>query len=689
MALLLLISTAATAQITPNGNVKALVVAPYRLGANYNFNIDDLEEFGFDLTIAGTTDTITQCSWAASLGLLPLISDTLLSEIVTTSPWDAVIIMPASWRSGNSYSDLISSDHVLGLLAEAHQAGKVLYATCAGPRVLAAADLLQGVRVTGNIQIQAELIAAGAIYLGPDTLPVIDSNIVTSSRGMYYHVQNMEAITTALEQSPGKKVARESSINTHNMELLSDMMVWSKTYGGTASEAGRAMLNTQDGGFLIAGYTWSEGAGNSDVLLIRTDAEGSQIWSKTYGGSGWEYGYGLCEASDGGYLITGYSTSWGNGSKDVLLLKVDEDGTEMWHRTFGGDDLDIGRAVVREPDGNILICGYTQSWGNGEDDLLLIKTTTDGSLVWQKTFGGTASDMGRDILVNAFGNYSILGSTGSFGAGNRDIWMLETDTAGIQVWSKTYGDGGYQDGYAFIQSSDHGYLISGQSDLHGIDFLDLYLVCTDSTGNQNWAKRIESPVGFYEYGRDLCETSVGTFLVTGTMKHPLDRSNDVFLSEVNSMGQTLWTETFGGSGSDWASAVSCIGNQDFVIAGHTFSSGSGSSDCWLFKCHLPMTGYGKPNTGKESGMMQPAPNPWDSGLSITITVPEGTSPSLTVVNHVGEICAKLLVQHTGKQTIYWDGRGDSGQQLPAGLYVIVLRYNNETVMRKTIRLNPH
>jgi len=387
-------------QTPPSGNIQVLVVAPTKLGANYNFNIDNLEEYGFDLLIAGTSNTVTQCGWAASLGLLPLASDTLMQEIGTVAPWDAVVVMPASWRFGASYTDLINNPQILGLFSEADQLGKVIYTTCAGPRVLAAAGILQGVAVTGITQIQTELTAAGAIYLGPDTLPVIDSNIVTSTRGMYYHLQNIEAITTALEQLPGKKQGGENgSIRMQPTPVLTDLMTWSKTFGGSASEGGRAMIRVSSGGYLIAGYTWSEGSGNSDILLIRTDEEGNELWHRTLGGAGWEYGYGLSEATGGGFLVTGYTSSWGNGSKDLLLIRTDTDGHELWHRTFGGADVEVGRAVEQTPDGSILLCGYTQSWGEGEDDILLVKTSADGSVIWQKTYGGQASEMGRDLLI--------------------------------------------------------------------------------------------------------------------------------------------------------------------------------------------------------------------------------------------------------------------------------------------------
>lgn len=594
--------------------------------------------------------------------------------------------MPASWRSGNSYNDLISSLQTLNLIAEADQQNRVLYATCAGPRVLAAADVLQGVKVTAITQIAQELTAAGAIYLGPDTLPIVDSNIVSSTRGMYYHTQNMEAITQALESTMTGKVAGHSPIQTGSTALNSDMLLWSVCFGGSSSEAGRSVVKTPDGGFLTVGYTWSEGAGNSDILIVRSNENGQWMWTKTFGGSGWEYGNSVVAALDGGYLITGYTTSWESQGKEVLLLKIDESGNALWHKTFGGNGADVGRQLVQAPDGSILICGYTQSFGHGEDDLLVIKTHPDGTLIWQKNYGGIASDMGRDLLVNMEGNYTILGATGSTGAGNLDIWMFEIDTAGAINWSKTYGTSGYQDCYAFIQTADQGYMISGQSDVHGIDFLDLYLIRTNSSGVQTWAKRIDAPMDFYEYGRDLCETPQGNILLTGNIKHPQDRSNDICMLEIDTLGNTIWMESFGGASSEGAYAILNLGNHDYLIAGYTLSEGNGASDCLLFKIHFPMAGEGQEQSTKPTGMTNPTPNPWKSGINITLTIQEGDEPSLVILDNRGNQCTTLPLPGPGKHTLYWNGMSDAGQPVPSGLYLIVLRQGDQTLLRKTIRL---
>jgi putative intracellular protease/amidase len=668
--------------------IRALLIVTSKLGANYNFNIDDLEDYGFDLTVAGPSATVSPCPWASSLGLPPLDCDTLISEVADIAAYDALIIMPARWRDGNAYQELIGDPHVMSLIREADSLGKVIYSTCAGPKVIKSAGIVQGVRVTGIKEIRAEMIAAGAVWMGSDTLPVIDSNIVSSTRGMFYHHENMEAVTTALEISGGKKMpVAGSEWFEAAMNQPGGSFIWSKSYGGTSSEGASAITGCVDGGFLMAGYTWSQGSGSSDIMLVKTDGNGNQQWIKTIGGAGWEYAYGLCRSADGGYYIAGYTTSYGASSKDFLLVKTDEDGNEEWQRTFGGQDIDVGRSVAQSPDGSVLVCGYTQSYGNGEDDILLVKTDAAGNLKWMKTYGGNSSELGKQVLVNSRGNYVVLGSTGSWGAGNRDFWLACCDTSGSIIWSRTYGNDAYQESQAMTETDSHGYLMTGQSDIHGVDFLNMYLVMADSLGNLVWEKQIESAVNFYEYGRGVTKLSDGSFMICGNLKYPADRTNDLFVCKIDSSGNLLWSESFGGNGSDWGNAVCSVSGNDVMVAGHTFSFGAGLSDAWLVRVHIPYTGIGEGGRKSEGqGLKELFPNPFSGRTEIIFDVPAGGKARMCVLSSTGEVKKSFPEFHEGIQRISWDGRDDKGVQLPAGLYVFTLQCGPYFSSKKIIRL---
>ena len=192
---------------------------------------------------------------------------------------------------------------------------------------------------------------------------------------------------------------------------------WDETFGGTEQDRGESVQNTADGGFIIAGSTESKGEGGRDVWLIKTDCRGTVQWDRTYGGSGDDCGHSVRQTADGGYIIVGKTTSYGAGEDDVWLIKTDSEGNHQWDRTFGETGGDVGFDVQQTSDGAYIVTGYTDSYGPSPSDLWLIKTDAGGNELWNRKFGGAEADSGQSILEASDGGYVIAGSTTSFGAG--------------------------------------------------------------------------------------------------------------------------------------------------------------------------------------------------------------------------------------------------------------------------------
>ncbi len=199
--------------------------------------------------------------------------------------------------------------------------------------------------------------------------------------------------------------------------------LWTRTYGGSANDMGYTVEVTADGSYIIAGYT-SYGAEGSDIYLIKTDSLGDMCWTKIYGGSYIDKAYSMVETSDGGYIIAGRTRPYVENNGNVYLIKTDGNGDSVWTKTYGGEGDEYGWSVVQTDDGGYIIAGETGSFGAGDVDVYIIRTDTNGDTLWTKTYGGSDNDGGRSVAQTSDGGYIIAGYTESFGAGDRDVYLI-------------------------------------------------------------------------------------------------------------------------------------------------------------------------------------------------------------------------------------------------------------------------
>ncbi|MCX7697992.1 MAG: hypothetical protein N2114_00800 [Candidatus Goldbacteria bacterium] len=265
--------------------------------------------------------------------------------------------------------------------------------------------------------------------------------------------------------------------------------IWTKAFGENKYNCyGKSVHQTSDDGYFIVGtkeYTGGFGY-TTDVFLIKTDNIGTMTWSKTIGGSSIDNGFFGQQTKDGGYIVIGQTFSYGAGNSDIYLIKIDNSGNTVWSKTFGGTSVDVGYSIQQTKDEGYIIVGKTTSYGAGDYDVYLIKTDSSGNIQWSKTFGGTNADEGNSVQQTIDGGYIIAGYTTSYGAGDYDVYLIKTDSSGNIQWSKTFGGNSSDSGSWVQQTADGGYIITGSTKSFSANGdYDIYLIKTDSNGNVN------------------------------------------------------------------------------------------------------------------------------------------------------------------------------------------------------------
>jgi hypothetical protein len=291
--------------------------------------------------------------------------------------------------------------------------------------------------------------------------------------------------------------------------------LWTRAYGGTSEDAGYSVRQTSDNGYIIAGYTYSFGPGDGNVYLIKTNASGDTLWTRTYGGSqGHNYGYSVRQTSDGGYIVAGFTDAFGAGNEDVYLIKTNASGNAVWAKTYGGTSNDVGWSVQQTSDSGYIVAGYTSSFGAGNEDVYLIKTNASGDISWTRTYGGSGHDEGLSVQQTSDRGYIIAGWTTSFGAGSYDVYLIRTNPYGDTLWTRTYGGGGEDYGYSVQQTLDGGCIIAGYTLSFGAGGYDVWLIKTNASGDTLWT-RTYGGGSSGDYGYSVQQTSDSGCIIAG------------------------------------------------------------------------------------------------------------------------------------------------------------------------------
>jgi hypothetical protein len=359
------------------------------------------------------------------------------------------------------------------------------------------------------------------------------------------------------------------------------------TYGGNGYDVGNDVKQTLDGGYIITGSTSSYGQGNTDIYLLKLDSMGVKKFETTFGGVSNEIGKSVVQLIDSSYVMAGYTSSSGVGGYDVFLVKADKTGNLIWQKTIGGTDWDFANSMAATADGGFIIAGTTYSFGHGNADGYVIKTDANGDTTWTKTFGGLKDDEFKSVIQTANGNYVMAGYTKSYNDSLGDAWLYRLDMNGDSISSFSYNFG-LNDSYNDVKELSTGdYLTCGYLTFNNAQKRDGIFNVIDISGLisvQNTDGQAGTDEEFYKV--DTSNSSFGTYAVLGN-SHESGSSfkNQVKLLLLSNNGFYVNGGAIGSSLDDecYSFCLTKETSKGYIAVGYTKSYNSILSDCFIIK----------------------------------------------------------------------------------------------------------
>ncbi len=347
--------------------------------------------------------------------------------------------------------------------------------------------------------------------------------------------------------------------------------VYHLTYGGIQNDVCNQIKPTYDGGYIMIGTSNSFGCGNTDFYAVKIDSLGKHEWSRTYGGTENEEGFSVTPTFDHGYAFVGFTDSYGNGGYDVLLVKTDSMGNFQWQRTYGGSDWDFGYSVQQLSDSGFVICGQTYSFGAGNGDVYIIRTDKNGDTLWTRAIGGSGYDVGNAVCVEEDSLYAIAGNTTSFGLGDTNVCFILMNNKGSIKKDTTYGCTHTTIGNSISETMNHGYIIYGSSDSTNPGILNEMMIQIDSLGKVDTIPIYYSPeTGI---GKDAIQAPDGSYLTVGSNNSYGVGGYAMHVQHLAPAGWFMGGSDHGGTADQQGNSIAIGKNGNVVFAGASDSPG--------------------------------------------------------------------------------------------------------------------
>ncbi len=469
--------------------------------------------------------------------------------------------------------------------------------------------------------------------------------------------------------------------------------LWSKTFGGVNDEECRCVIQTSDGGFALAGYTRSFGAGEEDMYLVRTNASGDTLWTRTYGGIASDGCNSIIQTTDGGFLLAG----WTNGIENIgYLVKTDPLGDIIWSRSFNEmcflSSFCMGGifSVITTSDSCISLVG-----AHYDSDSLyscyLIKTDNVGDTLWTRKYmySDIVASFCSDHIQTSDNCYVLASIFATFDSVSgepitQEAWIIKTDSNGDTLWTRTVGEGSFHDLSSVVENPDDSFSFAGGTNINGPNYF--LHVCLDTSGNELWTNYY----GYECWCRTHIRTDDGGYLLAGVKWDNSTWMDKFFAIKINLTGDTLWSILLGGDSDDICNSVIQTNDLGFVLAGYTESFGAGGRDFWMVRTDVDPAGIGDNLTNIPNIFIlsQNYPNPFNHETTISFSLIKPNSVELSILDIKGQKVKTLVNENLqrGYHEIIWNGKNENAEPVSSGIYFYKIKVKDKMISKKMLLL---
>lgn len=446
--------------------------------------------------------------------------------------------------------------------------------------------------------------------------------------------------------------------------------LWTRTYGGAGFDVGFSVVEAYDGGYIVAGLTQSFGAAVYDIFAMKLDSNGDSVWVKTYGGDDYESGGRIAKTFDSCYVIIGATRSYGGGqpnTDNVFIIKIDSAGDTVWTKVYGGEYYDGGMQIAESENADLIAAGYS------DNDIYIIKMLANGDTLWTRTFGLQEPDCANDIHSVPNG-YIFAGYSQSYGAGDKDIYVAKINEGGDVIWKRVFGDEAYDIASSVTYAENGGFLIAGTTTSFGAGSSDIYALSVDSLGDTLWTRTYGG--NLTEFASDIIRTYDSCYVITGYTYSYGAGLADLYLIKIDRFGDTLWTCTYGDTSVDIGRMILATSDNGYLIVGEK------GYDIFIMKT-VPDTLACHENSNQDHILnnLILSPNPNSGIVHVKYLLFENSYVGISIIDILGKKREKLWYDHqdAGIHQTKIDLR-----HIPQGIYFVQLQTKNRSEIKPVI-----